>query len=124
MVDKKTKKIICTHLCRGKTHDFKLFQRSRLPLNKNKKVQVDSGYLGIEKIHQNSTLPKKKSKYNPLTKKQHKENVRLSKSRVTVEHVIGRIKFFRIMSERYRNRRKNHDLRMNLLCGIYNFELK
>ncbi len=80
--------------------------------------------MGIEKMHQNSTLPNKKSKYNPLTRKQQKENLKLSKSRVMIEHVIGRIKFFRIMSERYRNRRKNHGLRMNLLCGIYNLELK
>lgn len=124
MVDKKTQTIICTHLCKGKIHDFKLFQRSKLPLNKNKILQIDSGYQGIEKIHDNSTLPKKRSKYNPLTKKQKKENLKLSKSRVLVEHVIGRIKVFRIISEKYRNRRKYHDLRMKLICGIYNFELK
>ncbi len=50
-------------------------------------------------------------------------NLKLSKTRVEVEHVIGKIKVFRIMSERYRNRRKNHGLRMGIICGIYNFEL-
>jgi hypothetical protein len=49
--------------------------------------------------------------------------LKLSKTRVKVEHVIGKIKIFRIMAERYRNRRKYHDLRMKLICGIYNFEL-
>lgn len=93
-------------------------------MNENKKLQVDSGYQGIEKMHLNSSLPKKKSKYKPLTKKDKRENLKLSKSRVAVEHVIGKIKIFRIMSERYRNRRKNHDLRMKLICGIYNFELR
>lgn len=123
MIDKKTEKIICIQQARGKTHDFKLFKRSKLPLNKNKKVKFDSGYLGAEKIHLNSELPRKSSKLKPLTKKNKRENLKLSKTRVKVEHVIGKIKIFRIMAERYRNRRKYHDLRMKLICGIYNFEL-
>lgn len=123
MVDKKTKKIICIHQTRGKTHDFKLFKKSKLPLNKNKKVKTDSGYQGIKKIHSNSELPRKNTKLKPLSKKERGENLKLSKTRVTVEHVIGKIKVFRIMAERYRNRRKDHDLRMKLICGIYNFEL-
>lgn len=123
VVDRKKEKIICVHQTRGKTHDFKLFKRSKLPLNKNKKVKVDSGYQGIDKIHPNSELPKKSTRLKPLTKKEKKNNVKLSKTRVKVEHVIGKIKVFRIMAERYRNRRKHHDLRMKLICGIYNFEL-
>ncbi len=121
-MDKKTEIIICVQQARGKTHDFKLFKRSKLPLNKKKKIKLDSGYQGIEKIHQNSDLPKKSSKLKPLTKKEKKENLRLSRIRVKVEHVIGKIKVFRIMAERYRNRRKYHDLRMKLICGIINFE--
>ena len=122
MVDKKTEKIICVHQSKGKTHDFKLFKKSKLPLNKNKQIKVDSGYLGIEKIHANSELPRKSSKLRQLTKIEKRLNLKLSKARVSVEHVIGRIKVFRIISERYRNRRRHHDLRMKLICGIYNFE--
>lgn len=92
-------------------------------MNKNKKVKIDSGYQGIERIHRNSELPKKSTKLRTLTKKEKRENLKLSKTRVKVEHVIGKIKVFRIMAERYRNRRKHHDLRMKLICGIYNFEL-
>ena len=124
MVDKKTKQIICIHQARGKTHDFKLFKRSKLSLNNKMNVKVDSGYLGMEKIHSNTELPRKSSKLHPLTKKEKKLNLKLSKVRVSVEHVIGKVKVFRIMSERYRNRRKYHGLRMQLICGIYNFELK
>jgi hypothetical protein len=124
VIDKKTERIICVQQARGKTHDFKLFKRSKLPLNKNKKVKFDSGYQGAVKIHSNSELPRKSSKLKPMTKKEKKENLKLSKTRVKVEHVIGKIKIFRIMAERYRNRRKYHDLRMKLICGIYNFQLK
>jgi IS5 family transposase len=123
-VDKKTKTIICTHQTRGKTHDFNLLQKSKLPLNKKKKVKLDSGYQGIQKIHANSEIPKKSTKLKPLTEKEKMMNLELSKIRVTVEHVIGKIKVFRIMAEKYRNRRKHHDLRMKLICGIYNFEQK
>jgi len=33
------------------------------------------------------------------------------------------LKVFRILSERYRNRRKRFPLRFNLIAAIYNFEL-
>lgn len=124
MVEKKNKKIICTNHCRGKTHDFKLFQRSKLKIRKKSILELDLGYRGVEKMHENVRIPKKKSKYHPLTKKDKKRNFKISRSRVIVEHVIRRIKIFRIMAERYRNRRKRHSLRMKLICGIYNFGIK
>ncbi len=93
-------------------------------MNKNKKALFDSGYQGVEKLHSNSSLPRKKSKNRQLTKKETKSNLMLSKNRIFVEHVIGKIKIFRIMAERYRNRRKKHRMRMQIICGIYNFQLK
>jgi len=38
--------------------------------------------------------------------------------------VVGKLKVFLILMERYRNRRKCFSLRANLIAGIYNFELK
>jgi hypothetical protein len=40
-----------------------------------------------------------------------------------VEHVIRRLKIFRIFSSRYRNRRKRFGLRLNLIAGLLNYEL-
>lgn len=123
VVAEKTKRIICTHHDKGKTHDFKLLKKSKLPINKKKVVKADSGYQGIEQLHAGSRLPKKSSKKRPLTARDKKANKKLAKQRVAVEHVIGKIKVFRIMAERYRNRRRKHNMRMKLICGIYNFEL-
>lgn len=123
VVHKATKKIICTEYTNGKTHDFKLFKRSRLPLKPETKALVDTGFIGIKKIHENSELPKKKSKKNPLTKEDKLNNQRISSDRVLNENVIGAIKKFKIISDRYRNRRKRFGLRFNLIAGIYNFEL-
>ena len=44
VADKKTKIIICTAFSTGKTHDFNLFKRSKLPINRNIKANLDSGY--------------------------------------------------------------------------------
>lgn len=79
--------------------------------------------MGLKKIHSNTDMPKKKSKKNPLTSEEKAENTRLSSERVLNEHVIGMIKRFKIVSDRYRNRRKRFSLRFNLIAGIYNFEL-
>ncbi|SPR02632.1 IS5 family transposase ISOt6 [Orientia tsutsugamushi] len=39
------------------------------------------------------------------------------------ENVIGALKRFKIIADKYRNRRKRFGLRFNLISGIYNFEL-
>ena len=44
--------------------------------------------------------------------------------RVLNEHVIGKIKRFKITADRYRNRRKRFGLRFNLIAGAYNLLLK
>ena len=50
------------------------------------------------------------------------ENKNISRKRIAVEHVIALVKRFRILSERYRNRRKRFSLRFSLIAGICNFE--
>ncbi|KJV72512.1 DDE superendonuclease family protein [Orientia tsutsugamushi str. TA716] len=69
-------------------------------------------------------MQKKKSKKNPLTKNDKKNNRRLAGERVVNENVIGMLKRFKIIADKYRNRRKRFDLRFNLISGIYNFELR
>ena len=87
------------------------------------KIGADSGFQGIAKIHPNSYTPRKKSKNNPLTKEDKAYNRNLSQERVGNENAIGFIKRFKIVSERYRNRRKRFGLRFTLLAGICNYEI-
>jgi len=124
VVDKKSRRIICTAFCNGKRHDFRLFKESKVHARRETQVDTDTGYQGIAKIHANSVLPKKKSKKNPLTKEDKAFNRTVSSRRVDNEHAIGFIKRFKIVSDRYRNRRKRFGLRFNLICGICNFELQ
>ena len=122
-MDKTTGKIICTKYANGKKHDFKLFKESNVKFDKNTKVLVDTGYLGMNKLHENTFMPKKKSKHKKLSFLDKIENKKLSSERVLNEHVIGKIKRFKVVSDRYRNRRKRFGLRFNLISGIYNYEL-
>ena len=123
MVHKKSKIIICTSMANGKKHDFKLFKESKVRCKPTCEILTDSGYMGIRKIHANSRLPKKSSKKKPLTKDDKKDNRNISSERVLNENVIGALKRFKIISDRYRNRRKRFGLRFSLICGIYNYEL-
>ncbi len=123
MIDKKTQEVICTSFSNGKRHDFRLFKESKTYIQSKVKVITDTGYQGIQKLHINSELPKKRSKKNPLTKEDKKRNKELASERVLNENVIGMLKRFKIISDKYRNRRKRFGLRFNLIAGIYNWEL-
>lgn len=90
---------------------------------KSTKIQADSGYQGIQKRNKNSEIPKKGSKKKPLTLEQKKANQKLSSSRVSIENVIRNLKIFRILAEKYRNRRKRFGLRINLIAAITNLQL-
>lgn len=113
-------RIICAHTSVNTIHDFKLFKQSRLPIKKETKVSVDNGYLGIYSLHANSDLPKKKSKHHPLTKEDKLANKVKASARITIEHVNAKLKTFKILGEKYRNRRKRFGLRFNLICAFVN----
>jgi IS5 family transposase len=123
-VDRKSRKIICTTtITRGRVHDRKLLALSKVRLQKETKASVDSGYQGLQKEHPNTAMPTKNTKLHPLTPAQKKANRAHSQERIPVENVIRSVKRFRILAERYRNRRRRFGLRLNLLAAIYNFEL-
>jgi len=122
VTDKKTRKVICIAYSNGKRHDFRLFKESKTHIHPETLAETDTGYVGIRKIHANSVLPKKRTKKKPLTKEEKRRNKEISSGRVTNEHGIGFIKRFKILSERYRNRRKRFGLRFSLIAGICNFD--
>jgi hypothetical protein len=124
VVCKPSQKILCTSFCNGKQHDFKLFKTSNVRWVREIYGIADSGYLGIRCLQNTSLVPKKRSKKTPLTKGEKQENRRISALRVLNENVIGKIKRFKILSDRYRNRRKRFGLRFNLIAAIYNLELE
>ena len=105
----------------GSIHDFTVFKGEKAP-PKDACVFVDSGYQGINKVHQNAEFPYKSSKNKPLDHEEKAYNTALSRLRVKVEHVFAQIKTFKIMSDRYRNKRKRYGVKFNIIAGIVNLK--
>ena len=123
LVEFETGKIIATAVEKGKTHDFKLLKRSRLPFVQSQLCLADGGYQGFGKLHKSACIPTKKPRKQALPDAEKQHNRALARLRVRVEHVIRRFKIFRIFSGRYRNRRKRFGLRLNLIAGLLNYQL-
>lgn len=113
----------------GKTHDnamFKLEFPPGQPWFVNLNVRLDLGFVGFEKNYEckKLSIPHKKPKKQELTSEQKAENKQLASERVIVEHSIGGLKRYRILSDRLRM----HDLDLynqvlGICAGLWNFRL-
>ena len=116
----------------GSRHDYSLLKEEldpKQPGLPSVDVWVDLGYQGIKDLYptfQNIHIPHKKPKSNPnptLTPKQKNENRAISRVRVAVEHLIGDMKNFQILSIKFRNRIKNMgDQVILLVAGLCNLK--
>ena len=115
-------RVLKTNFSYGRTHDFKLFKQSRVIFNKKTTMLADTGYQGIQKMHTQVNTPHKKKRNTPLTKEQKEYNHELSSKRIVVENVFALLKRFKIITDKYRNRRSRFGLRFNLIAGVHNYE--
>ncbi len=65
-------------------------------------------------------MPHKKPKGGDLTPRRKAGNRRLSRRRVAAEHGIGKMKVWRIASDRYRGPRRRHTLVYKNVAGLHN----
>ena len=125
IADVNTKNILATDFCHGRTHDVQLLKERRCAMSPKGLLLADAGYQGLADIHANRRhMPAKKSTLHPLTNAQQASNRALSRQRIVIENILRTLKIFRLLSERYRKRRKRFGLRFNLIAAIYNMELK
>lgn len=111
----------------GKTHDFSLLKSEFNPdldWFKGYQIRVDLGYQGFKKDYPNATLflPNKKPKGGQLTEEQIAENKKLASQRIKVEHSIGGIKRYDVLSGTCRI----HDINtynqvLGSCAGLWNF---
>jgi transposase len=123
IIDQLTGLILSTFFGIGRIHDFRLFKASQVRLAQSQMCLADKGYQGLDKRHAHSCIPVKKRRKQKRSKDERVHNRLLASLRVVVEHANRRLKIFRILSERYRNRRKRFGLRVNLIAGLLNHEL-
>ncbi len=99
----------------GRTHDKKLYDRTRVVAPPDAKRTGDSAYVGTP-----LETPARKPKGSELTADQKERNRALSRRRIAAEHGIGKMKVWRIASERYRNPIRRHTLIMKNVAGLHN----
>jgi hypothetical protein len=113
----------------GKTHDYQILKEAFPPQQgwfKNVCVRVDAAFVGFDKLYDCKKLwiPFKKKKGKTLSEEQKSENQSLARARVFVEHAIGGMKRYRILSDRLsvHNTELYNDI-LGVCAGLWNFYL-
>jgi hypothetical protein len=123
VINKQGEIIDVTKSSPGRHHDKRIWDESKISKSLPSKIPItsDSGYQGIKDDFPNATLPHKKRRDGPeLTKKQKRQNRKISRERILVENVIGRMKIFKILSDRYRGNRKKHSEIFEIVAYVTN----
>jgi hypothetical protein len=108
---------------KGRRHDYDIYKENHL-ITPNKVVNIfDLGYLGIEKDYpqQLSALPYKKQRNQQELPAEEKDyNIFHSKKRIMIEHVICRLKKYRILADVFRNKLRRYDKISDIVSGLIN----
>ena len=111
----------------GRRHDKRITERQQLLdyVPPDVTAWMDSGFIGIERIHTNSQICAKATKNRPLTDAQKRNNRVISAFRIPVEHAIGGMKRMNAAAEIWRNRLPGLDDQVMLIsAGLWNFYLE
>jgi DDE superfamily endonuclease/Helix-turn-helix of DDE superfamily endonuclease len=103
----------------GSRHDLAI-RRAGPKLPRGARAYGDSAYQGYDKEHKAIDYPYKKPRGGQLTDEEKEYNKGLSRFRVRVEHKIGQVKRFRIVSDSFRNPRRTHFTKASIIAGIVN----
>ena len=101
----------------GSRHDLAIRRKGPV-LPKRARLYADSAYQGYEWEHPNLDTPCKKPKGGELDEEERHHNRGLGRFRIAVEHRIGRMKRFRIASDRFRNPRQTHATKTAIIAGL------
>ncbi len=121
-----SKHVLAVYYGKGRQHDFSVLKQSRcaVSLHSDTELLGDGGFQGVAKLHPKSRTPHKRGRGRSLTPQQKGHNRQLARERILAEHVIRKLKVFRILKERYRHRRRRFALRLNLIAALYNHDLE
>lgn len=94
---------------KGRKHDKRIYDETRVDRPPDMLVLGDLGYLGTS-----LEIPLKASKNHPLTVQDKDYNTWQAKLRIGVEHAIGRMKKFRIFADIHRGNRQANMIAKNV----------
>ena len=121
IVDYQSCNILSVDFSSGRRHDFALFKAVHGIIGESTLILADRGYQGIAEIHTNSLTPIKKRNKKDLSLGEKWYNRIVSKSRSLIERINRRLKVFRILSGRFRNKLGKFENIFKLFCAIFNF---
>jgi len=119
-----------SHYRVGKVHDYNFLKKEFNPEMhwfSNFTIHVDLGFLGIAKdyIYKHLNIPHKKKPKQELTELEKSENKALASQRIGVEHSIGGLKRYRILSDRLRIHDFDlYDVILGVCAGLWNFHVR
>ena len=127
--DENKRILIVTETVEGKKHDFKIYKDDKIgdAIPEDIPCFVDTGFQGIEAESPRLMIrmPKKKPSGGELSAEEKASNKETSRRRILSEHAIGGAKRYGIVSDVYRNHRKDlDDTVMLVACGLWNYYLK
>jgi hypothetical protein len=99
--------------------DVNLLRQQQPRLSEEQRYTADKAYIGAQR----TCTPHKKPKGKELSDEQIAENKEISSRRIFVEHLIGKLKIFRVMQERFRLRPQKYRLIFLTICGLVRFKL-
>jgi hypothetical protein len=126
-VDEQKRILILSQAREGKVHDKRMLDEEDFVggIPEAIPIDVDLGFLGLQKEYENVRLPHKKPRGGELTPIQKEENRIFSGERVLCENAFAGVKRYNIVAQVYRNRVTNFDDRLMLVsAGLWNFYLK
>lgn len=123
--DDKKKILFLSPTKSGRRHDKRIIDKSTLKIPNYVGKWADTGFQGLDKLYENTVIPKKGTKKNPLSLVDKTNNKIISSFRVVVEHAIAGIKRFRILTDTLRNKiGLFDDMIMEICSGLWNFHLR
>jgi hypothetical protein len=125
MTDEKKRILFLSPTKSGRRHDKRILDKSMLKLPNKVGKWADTGFKGLDKLYENVVIPKKGTKKKPLSLTDKADNKVISAIRVTVEHAIGGIKRFRVLTDTLRNKiGLFDDMAIEVCSGLWNFHLR
>jgi len=125
-VDETKRVLVLSKAREGKLHDKRFHDEDDIAgsVPDEIPIEVDLGFLGLQKEYDNIHLPHKKPRGGELSDVQKQENRTLSQSRVVCENAFAGVKRYNAVSVVYRNRIKDFDDHLMLTAaGLWNFYL-
>lgn len=125
-VDHRLRVLVLSKAREGKLHDKKFHDEDDIAgsVPDEIPIELDLGFLGVDKQYDNIRIPHKKPRGGALSETQKAENRDLSQSRVLCENAFAGVKRYGAVSAVDRNRIEEFDDHLMLSAtGLWNFYL-